>query len=102
MHYIYLDDIRTPVDNKWTVVRNYNEFIKHILSLSSDDEYIISFDHDIAEEHYTPKEYRDDYETSKLYQESKSYNEKNWNDCAKELVDIISKWLLKKLFLKRD
>ena len=26
--YIYLDDVRTPHDPRWTVVRNYDEFEK--------------------------------------------------------------------------
>ena len=69
MHYIYIDDIRTPVDNKWAVVRNYNEFIKHILELDDKDNLIISFDHDLENSHYTPEEYRNDYEASKQYQE---------------------------------
>lgn len=96
---IYLDDIRTPVDKSWIIVRNYNEFVKQILSLSSDDEYVISFDHDLADEHYTPKEYRDDYEASKTYQENKQYKEMTWNDCAKELVSIITRWWLKKPYI---
>ena len=33
----------------------------------------ISWDHDLAEEHYTPEEYWDDYDRSKAYQESQNY-----------------------------
>ena len=25
---IYLDDVRTPVETEWVVVRNYEEFVK--------------------------------------------------------------------------
>ncbi len=28
--WLYLDDVRTPTDSKWVVVRNYEEFIAHI------------------------------------------------------------------------
>lgn len=93
---IYLDDIRTPVDKSWIVVRNFNEFMRQLFLLQPDDEYIISFDHDLADEHYTPKEYRDNYEASKEYQESREYTEMTGNQCAKMLVMSISIWRLKK------
>ena len=28
---IYLDDVRTPVDKDWTVVRNFDEFISTVM-----------------------------------------------------------------------
>ena len=29
---IYLDDVRTPVDPSWTVVRNYEQFVDTVTS----------------------------------------------------------------------
>lgn len=55
---IYLDDIRTPKDNSWTIVRSFKEFTALISSrFKSLDEptlcdITISFDHDLATEHY--------------------------------------------------
>jgi hypothetical protein len=46
---IYLDDNRTPLDDSWIVVRDYEQFVKTIISigdLSSIE--IISFDHDLG------------------------------------------------------
>lgn len=86
MHYIYLDDIRTPVDSKWIIVRDYNEFIAHILQLDDKDNLIISFDHDLEISHYTPEEYWNDYGASKKYQEEQ-WHERTWYHCAKWLVE---------------
>lgn len=46
---IYLDDIRTPVDNGWIVVRDYNEFVKKILELGLSNIDLISLDHDLGD-----------------------------------------------------
>lgn len=32
-HRIYLDDVRTPIDSTWIVVRNYDEFVKKVEEL---------------------------------------------------------------------
>ena len=49
----------------------------------------ISFDHDLADEHYTPEYFWDNYEESKKFQEWRGqyYQEKTGMDCAKWLVD---------------
>jgi hypothetical protein len=97
---LFLDDIRHPYsvyeylkDTKylqwdWIVVRNYDEFISHITSNGLPK--FISFDHDLADEHYTPQEYWKDYELSKAYQESvySNYKEKTGLECAKWLVEL--------------
>ncbi len=49
MKKIYLDDVRTPIDDTWTVVRNYEEFVAEVadigdLSLIE----LISLDHDLG------------------------------------------------------
>ncbi len=96
---LFLDDIRDPkevfkfvhkslfVTLNFTTVRNFDEFIWFIL-----DKWVpsfVTFDHDLAPEHYTPEEYWSDYDKSKEYQEQKykEYTEKTWLDCAKWLVD---------------
>ncbi len=45
---IYLDDVRTPYDKSWTVVRSYHDFI-HIINSSFDKIDCISFDHDLGD-----------------------------------------------------
>lgn len=92
---LWLDDSRNPFLNEegkvpkgydeicW--VLNYNEFVECIEMMGLPD--AISFDHDLADEHYTPSKYWSDYEASKAYQESQQYVEKTGYDCAKWLVD---------------
>jgi hypothetical protein len=51
---LYLDDVRTPTTTipgyePWVTVRNYEEFTKHITEFGIPN--LISFDHDLAEEH---------------------------------------------------
>lgn len=46
---IYLDDIRTPVDDSWIVVRNYNEFISNVLYYGLENIELISLDHDLGD-----------------------------------------------------
>lgn len=87
MKKLFLDDIRIPKDaiglvpsnlnqfywdNNWTVVRNYYEFCNYIQKFSLPD--FISFDHDLADEHYG------DIDNSE-------YKEKTGYECAKWLVD---------------
>lgn len=62
MYKLFLDDLRQPVDAyfymhapiynepDWTIVRNYDEFIWAIKEFGIPE--IVSFDHDLADEHY--------------------------------------------------
>ena len=92
---LFLDDIRHPYDCisympspgiyakwKWEIVRNYDEFVSHILENGLPD--IISFDHDLADEAYSPKMYEGTEEYNKLYE---TFKEKTGYCCAKWLVD---------------
>lgn len=45
---LYLDDVRNPKTEGWTIVRNYDEFVKDIEENGLPDE--ISFDHDLGED----------------------------------------------------
>jgi len=83
---IYLDDVRTPKDPDWTVVRNYDEFVKEIRLNGLDDVEVISLDHDLGEsaiaEYYSnvAPNYTLDYNHIK---------EKTGLHCAKWLVEYL-------------
>jgi hypothetical protein len=96
-YFLFLDDVRDPADaylytkqtmfliNTWIVVRNFDEFKSHIESFGIPD--FISFDHDIADSHYTPEHLWDDYEKSKEWQEQQDHKEKTGYDCALWLTE---------------
>jgi len=81
---VYLDDIRTPVETNWVVVRNYDEFIKFVSETGLDNIEVISLDHDLGDsamqEYYNnvSPNYRLDYN---------NITEKTGYDCAKWLVE---------------
>jgi hypothetical protein len=50
--WIYLDDLRTPKDPTWVVVRNFQEFKDEVEKHNLDDIERISFDHDLADFYY--------------------------------------------------
>lgn len=84
-----MDDVRTPLKepegyHPWVVVRNYNEFVNWITNNGIPE--IISFDHDLADEHI------EDYYDQKLKNgwQNPSYDkfkEKTGLDCAKWLCE---------------
>lgn len=87
---LFLDDIRMPKDafgymhlpiyiqKEWIVVRNYHAFISLIEGKGVPE--IISFDHDLADEHYDYQEHLDgDYYDI--------MTEKTGYHCAKWLID---------------
>ena len=45
---LYLDDVRNPKSEGWTIVRNYDEFVNYITDNGLPEE--ISFDHDLGED----------------------------------------------------
>lgn len=77
---LFLDDVRQPKDVKWieippgswTIVRNFNDFVSAIENRGMPDH--ISFDHDLAEEHYRN-------------QLGGKFIEKTGLDCAKWLLE---------------
>jgi len=85
MYKLFLDDERIPRTIYpedpvgWVVIRSYSEFVKIIEGTGLPK--ILSFDHDLAEEHYDPAIWRDGnpvpYDT---------YKEKTGYDCAKWLI----------------
>jgi hypothetical protein len=97
---LWLDDVRDPFDGTWIEeyapsfsegrgyihwVKNAQEFKDWITTNGLPN--MVCFDHDLADEHYTPEEYWDDYEKSKAYQEAQDYTEETGYDCALWLID---------------
>lgn len=46
---IYLDDVRTPIEPGWTVVRDYWEFCKLVFATGLENIEAISLDHDLGD-----------------------------------------------------
>jgi hypothetical protein len=84
MKRIYLDDIRTPVESGWEVVRNYDQFVSTIMYIGLDNIELISLDHDLGDT--AMKEWH----TNVYHNYTLDYNnitEKTGMDCAKWLVE---------------
>lgn len=93
---IYLDDIRMPCDSfhytldtrynklEWIIVRSYNEFVTFVKKVGLSNIDIISFDHDLADEHYGREDKPWSTDGTIDYF---SYNEKTGYDCAKWLCN---------------
>jgi hypothetical protein len=90
---VFLDDFRIPLDaarymhmrigannpiylDNWEVVKNYDEFVK-VISENIDLITHVSFDHDLADEHYNSETW-----------ESPMYLEKTGLDCAKWMKEF--------------
>jgi hypothetical protein len=82
---LYLDDNRTPLGDGWVVVRNHNEFVEYIQNNPMPD--FISFDHDLAPEHYHNDMYKGQKVYNKLY---KTFKEKTGLACAEYIGEILS------------
>jgi hypothetical protein len=46
---IYLDDVRTPENEGWIVVRDYDEFVSTVTSIGLENIELISLDHDLGD-----------------------------------------------------
>jgi len=91
MYKLYLDDIRNPTttypttkNSEWIVVRSYEAFTSTITQLGLP--FIISFDHDLADEHYPFNEPNGVIFNPKVIP-YESYKEKTGMDAAKWLVE---------------
>jgi hypothetical protein len=87
MKKIYLDDVRTPVDKDWTIVRNFDEFVSTVMYIGLDNIELISLDHDLGDTAMA------EWHRNVYYNYTLDYNnitEKTGMDCAKWLVD---QWL---------
>jgi len=93
---IYLDDVRTPVDNTWTVVRNYEEFVSTITTIGLENIELISLDHDLGDSamkewlYGVVKNYQINYDniTEKTGMDCTKWLVKQWMDGA-PLVDVV-------------
>ena len=84
MKKIYLDDVRTPVDKDWIVVRSYDEFVEKINEIGLENIELISLDHDLGDSAI------DEWKRNVYTNYTIDYNnitEKTGMDCIKWLVN---------------
>jgi len=82
---LFLDDTRHAPDFTWDVVRSYDEFVAYITKNGMPD--IISFDHDLAFEHYPFNDSSFGYCEPPREIPYHRYTEKTGYDCAKWLCE---------------
>jgi hypothetical protein len=84
---IYLDDVRTPVDPSWIVVRNYEQFVDTVTYNGLENIELISLDHDLGPS--AMQEWHSNvYHNYTL--DYNNINEKTGMDCTKWLIN---EWL---------
>lgn len=99
---LFLDDVRQPENcvgymytrigklnpiylEEWKIVRDFREFCQFIESYYDKITHV-SFDHDLADEHYDPSMFADD---DYRYEEiSNSFKERTGYDCAKWMIEF--------------
>jgi hypothetical protein len=92
--YIYLDDVRTPINSisenpdfnidSWVIVRSYDEFVNKVNEIGLENIELISLDHDLGDS--AMKEWHTNvYHNYKL--DYNNITEKTGMDCAKWLVE---------------
>lgn len=88
---LFLDDIRIPMDCisymgnnapiynvlKWNIVRSYDEFVKFITEHGLPE--LVSFDHDLADEHYAPAT---EWHRYPEWEKEQEFKEKTGKDCV--------------------
>jgi len=81
---IYLDDVRTPVDKDWIIVRNYEQFVSKIQDIGLENIELISLDH------YLGDTAMSEWRKNVYHNYSLNYDnilEKTGMDCTKWLVE---------------
>jgi hypothetical protein len=81
---IYLDDVRTPKNNEWIIVRNYDEFVSTVSRIGFENIHIISLDHDLGDSAIS--EYINNVKPNYILNYD-NVKEKTGLDCAKWLVE---------------
>ena len=81
--WLYLDDVRTPTDNRWQVVKSYDEFVAHIKMNGLEKYETISLDHDLGDT-ATNEYYNNVHPNYAL--DYNNITEKTGLDCCKFLV----------------
>ena len=84
MRKLFLDDSRNAPDFTWDVVRSYAQFVAWIEIHGVPD--IISFDHDLGQEHYDVFQNTPHASTDEAQEHYNKFTEKTGYDCAKWLV----------------
>lgn len=82
---LYLDDIRTPIDKDWIVVRDYDEFVKKVNEIGIPNIEIVSLDHDLGDT--ATKEYFDNVAPNYTLDYNNIY-EKTGYDAIKFLISL--------------
>jgi hypothetical protein len=96
---LFLDDIREPNEcltylheprygtRKWVVVRSHAEFVQLVVDKWNDGQFpeLVSFDHDLADEHYDPTMYHgvDAYNAKSV-----NFKEETGNETARWFVQF--------------
>lgn len=80
---VYLDDVRTPIENDWVVCRDYDEFVNKVSEICLENIYMISLDHDLGET--AIREYFKNVKTNYIL-DYDNIHEKTGYDCTKWLV----------------
>lgn len=90
---IYLDDVRSPIDKEWKVVRNYEQFCTLINDYGFENIDVISLDHDLGDT--AMQEYYKNVSPN-FTLDYNNINEKTGMDCCKWLVN---QWMDGKLLV---
>jgi hypothetical protein len=85
MRKLFLDDSRKAPDFTWDTVRSFDQFIAYIRIHGVPD--IISFDHDLGDEHYAVYQDTPHVSEEKGQEHYEQFTEKTGYDCAKWLVE---------------
>jgi hypothetical protein len=83
-HKIYLDDVRTPINPDWVVVRSYDEFVEKVTEIGLENIEVISLDHDLGDT--AMNEYFNNVSPNYTLDYT-HITEKTGMDCAKWIVD---------------
>jgi hypothetical protein len=81
---IYLDDVRTPKEPGWTVVRNYEEFVDVVTKIGLENIEVVTLDHDLGDT--AMQEYFNNVSPNYTLDYA-NIKEKTGLDCAKWLID---------------
>lgn len=82
--WIYLDDVRTPTDEVWNVVRDYEEFVGTVTLIGLENIETISLDHDLGDS--AMSEYFNNVQPNFII-DYNNIKEKTGYDCCKWLVN---------------
>jgi len=103
---IFLDDYRIPLDawmymkekqyqdRDWVIVKNYDEFVRLLNMTKPENIERISFDHDLAPEHYAPKEHWINYDA---WEATQDFEFKTGLDCCDYFIEYMKKNNIKTL-----